>query len=49
VEDDHARWTLEALDGINPDPLEAEAAARLIGGAWWEFLDERDLVSSQRG
>jgi pyrroloquinoline-quinone synthase len=44
VEGDHAAWTLEALSSLNPDSDEAVASARLIGEAWWSFLDERELA-----
>jgi pyrroloquinoline-quinone synthase len=43
VEGDHAAWTLEALSSFNPDADVVAAAARLIGDAWWSFLDEREL------
>jgi pyrroloquinoline-quinone synthase len=49
VEEDHARWTLEALESLEPDPEIATEAARLIGSAWWEFLSERELVASSSG
>jgi pyrroloquinoline-quinone synthase len=45
VEDDHAKWTLEALALLEPDAGEVEHAARLIGQAWWSFLDERELLA----
>ena len=46
IEADHAKWTLEALELLDPDNAVACEAARLIGDAWWEFLDERELVAS---
>jgi pyrroloquinoline-quinone synthase len=46
VEGDHAAWTLEALSSFNPDADEVTAAARLIGEAWWSFLDERELAAA---
>ncbi len=46
IEADHAKWTLEALELLDPDNAVAREAARLIGDAWWEFLDERELVAS---
>jgi pyrroloquinoline-quinone synthase len=46
VEGDHARWTLEALEALNPDVEEVETAATLIGGAWWSFLDERESFAA---
>lgn len=47
VEGDHAAWTLDALSTLDPDNDEAAASARLIGDAWWTFLDERELSVSQ--
>jgi pyrroloquinoline-quinone synthase len=44
VEGAHAAWTLEALSSLDPDADEAAASARLIGEAWWSFLDERELA-----
>lgn len=46
VEGDHARWTFEALETFEPDVHEVEEAVRLIGDAWWAFLDERETVRS---
>jgi pyrroloquinoline-quinone synthase len=46
VEGDHARWTLEALSLLDTDPVEAQSAARMIGDAWWSFLDERELLAA---
>jgi pyrroloquinoline quinone (PQQ) biosynthesis protein C len=45
IEEDHAKWTLEALESFEPDEAEAFEAARLVGEAWWRFLDERELVA----
>lgn len=46
VEEDHAKWTLEALALLEPDEEIARQASRRIGEAWWEFLDERELICS---
>jgi pyrroloquinoline quinone (PQQ) biosynthesis protein C len=46
IEEDHAKWTLEALQLLEPDEESAREATRLIAAAWWEFLDERELVAS---
>jgi len=46
VEGDHALWTLEALSLLDSDPAEAQSAARMIGDAWWSFLDERELLAA---
>ena len=45
VEEDHAKWTMEALSSLEPDEAEVEFAARLVGEAWWAFLDERELLA----
>ncbi|MHB8378612.1 MAG: TenA family transcriptional regulator [Acidimicrobiales bacterium] len=44
VEEDHAQWTLDALASLEPDEADVEAAARVVGEAWWSFLDERELL-----
>jgi pyrroloquinoline quinone (PQQ) biosynthesis protein C len=46
IEEDHAKWTLEALETLGPDAIVAGRATRRVGDAWWEFLDERELVAS---
>ena len=46
IEGDHARWTLEALAELQPDEETVRDATRRIGEAWWEFLDERELIAS---
>jgi pyrroloquinoline-quinone synthase len=45
VEGDHAAWTLDALSSLDPDDDVADSA-RLIGEAWWSFLDERKLAAA---
>lgn len=46
LEGDHAQWTLGALSLLDIDPGEAQFAARLIGGAWWSFLDELESLAA---
>jgi pyrroloquinoline quinone (PQQ) biosynthesis protein C len=46
VEDDHAKWTLDALTLLQSDEHEVERASRLIAAAWWSFLDELELVAA---
>ncbi|HVB50859.1 MAG TPA: iron-containing redox enzyme family protein [Acidimicrobiales bacterium] len=41
VEADHATWTFDALSSLEPALDEVGEAARLVGDAWWEFLNER--------
>lgn len=45
VEENHAEWTLDALASLEPDEADVKAAARLVGEAWWSFLDERELLA----
>jgi pyrroloquinoline-quinone synthase len=44
IEGDHAKWTLEALELLKPDENVVHHSVRIIADAWWEFLDERELV-----
>lgn len=46
IEGDHAKWTLEALESLDPEDVVARESSRRIGEAWWDFLDERELVAS---
>jgi pyrroloquinoline-quinone synthase len=46
VEGDHAAWTLDALSMLAPDVDEVAMATRLVGEAWWSFLDERELADA---
>jgi pyrroloquinoline-quinone synthase len=46
IEGDHAKWTLRALDLLDGDAEEVGAAAQLIAAAWWNFLDERELLAA---
>lgn len=46
VEGDHAAWTLDALNALDPDSNEVRNSVRRIAEAWWAFLDERELVAS---
>jgi pyrroloquinoline-quinone synthase len=43
IEGNHAEWTFDALTSLSPDLDEVRSAARLVGDAWWAFLDEREL------
>jgi pyrroloquinoline quinone (PQQ) biosynthesis protein C len=46
IEEDHAKWTLDALAMMEPNPSEVESSTRLIGDAWWSFLDERESLAA---
>lgn len=43
---DHATRTFVALSSLEPALDEVEVAARLVGDAWWEFLNERELQNA---
>ena len=45
IEANHASWTMDALTSLEPDEADVEAGARLVGEAWWSFLDERELFA----
>jgi pyrroloquinoline-quinone synthase len=40
----HARWTLEALAGLDADTAVVAEASRAVAEAWWSFLDEREAA-----
>jgi pyrroloquinoline quinone (PQQ) biosynthesis protein C len=42
IEGDHASWTVDALASLDPDLDDVAEGARIVGDAWWAFLDERD-------
>ncbi|MGC2485729.1 MAG: iron-containing redox enzyme family protein [Acidimicrobiales bacterium] len=46
IEGEHAEWTFDALDSLNPDLDDVHAATRLVGEAWWAFLDERESLAA---
>jgi pyrroloquinoline quinone (PQQ) biosynthesis protein C len=46
VEDDHARWTLEALEELEPTTEAVQRGVGLVADAWWDFLNERESLSS---
>lgn len=48
IEGAHAEWAIEALDELTWDGAELEEAAGVVASAWWEFLDERELVGAAR-
>jgi pyrroloquinoline-quinone synthase len=45
LEESHAEWTMDALASLEPNEADVEAAVRLVGEAWWAFLDERELLA----
>lgn len=45
LEEDHARWTIEALEALGASPSEVAEFAGRSAGAWWRFLDERDAAA----
>jgi pyrroloquinoline-quinone synthase len=46
MEGDHARWTLEGLAALAPPEESVMRGVGLVGGAWWDFLSERDALAS---
>ena len=46
IEGDHARWTMEALESLSPRREDVVAGLNTVGQAWWEFLDERELLAA---
>jgi pyrroloquinoline-quinone synthase len=45
IEGDHASWTMDALASLEPDADDVAQGARLVGDAWWSFLDERESLN----
>lgn len=45
MEDQHADWTVEALESLDADPGEVARWADRSALAWWSFLDERQLAA----
>jgi pyrroloquinoline quinone (PQQ) biosynthesis protein C len=46
IEGDHASWTYQALSLLKPDLDLVALASRLVGDAWWSFLDEREELAA---
>ncbi len=46
IEGEHAEWTFDALNSLDPDLEDVYASARLVGEAWWAFLDERESLAA---
>ena len=44
TEDDHAAWTLDALESLGSATADVSSAAEAVATAWWGFLDERERV-----
>ncbi|HXW33661.1 MAG TPA: iron-containing redox enzyme family protein [Acidimicrobiales bacterium] len=42
LDEEHKRWTLEALGAITDDGDRLAASAEAAADAWWAFLDERE-------
>jgi pyrroloquinoline quinone (PQQ) biosynthesis protein C len=45
TEEDHARWTLDALESFGEATTALSGAAKAVAAAWWSFLDERERVA----
>jgi pyrroloquinoline-quinone synthase len=48
MDEDHARWGIEAVVALNPPASLVVGAARSAADAWWSFLDEREAAVSAR-
>ena len=46
MDDDHARWGIEALVALGTPQRQLVNAARSAADAWWAFLDEREAAAS---
>ena len=44
MDDDHARWGIEALAALDVPESRLISAARSAADAWWAFLDEREAA-----
>lgn len=45
LEVDHAEWTARALESLSPREDSVARGIDLVGGAWWEFLGEREALA----
>lgn len=45
MDDDHARWGIEALAALDVPESRLIGAARSAADAWWAFLDEREAAA----
>jgi pyrroloquinoline quinone (PQQ) biosynthesis protein C len=46
MDDDHARWGIEALAALDVPGSRVVDAARSAADAWWAFLDEREVAAT---
>jgi pyrroloquinoline-quinone synthase len=46
MDQDHARWGIEALAALNAPESRLLDAARTAADAWWAFLDEREVAAA---
>jgi pyrroloquinoline quinone (PQQ) biosynthesis protein C len=46
MDDDHARWGIEALVALGTAEGELLGAARSAADAWWAFLDDRETAAA---
>ena len=45
MEGDHAKWTSEGLAALAPSEESVTRGVELVGGAWWDFLSEREALA----
>lgn len=46
MDDDHARWGIEALAALDVPESRLIGAARSAADAWWAFLDDREAAAA---
>jgi pyrroloquinoline-quinone synthase len=46
MDDDHARWGIEALVALGTPEAKLLGAARSAADAWWAFLDDREAAAA---
>jgi pyrroloquinoline-quinone synthase len=46
MDDDHARWGIEALVAMDTPSSKLIGAARSAADAWWAFLDDREAAAA---
>jgi len=46
MDQDHARWGIEALAALGVPESRVISAARSAADAWWAFLDDREAAAA---
>jgi pyrroloquinoline quinone (PQQ) biosynthesis protein C len=45
MEENHANWTMEGLEALSPSNEAVVRGTKLVAGAWWDFLSEREALA----